>query len=80
MLFLQINCEMYNEWKINIKKRLKTLSSYCVVILNPFFYINVIKKKNLCGCRVAACEGDGLISEASQDSRVQIHAFRTYGF
>jgi len=32
------------------------------------------------GCRVAPCESDGLINETSQDSRVQIHAFRTYGF
>jgi len=31
-------------------------------------------------CRVAPCENDELISERSQDSRVQIHAFRTYGF
>jgi len=30
------------------------------------------------GCCVAPCESDELVSE--EESQVQIHAFRTYGF
>jgi len=58
----------YPNWLYSLNDRFEK-KKYFTQILS---YTTIIIR----GCRVAPCESDRLISEASQDSRVQIHAFR----